>query len=103
MLEVPFEVVRPVIESDASNLLEFYSKEDRAFIVPVYQYRKYQCYKLSVYSLLNKQALLLSDGTQVSWSLSIVKREASEDSIIDTEICFRVGLGSNTEIVGVII
>ena len=99
MSEVPFEVVKPVIESNASNLMEFYSRDDGAFIIPVYQYRKHQGYKLSVYSLLNKSALLLSDGTSVSWSLSLVKRNSSEDSIVDTEICFRVGLGLNIRIV----
>ena len=100
MSEVPFEVVKPIIESDASNLLEFFSEKDGAFIIPVYQYRKHQCYKLSVYSLLEKPALLLSDGTLVCWSLSIVKRDASEDSIVDMDICFRVGLGLNVKIVG---
>ena len=100
MSEVPFEVVRSVIESDASSLMEFYSKEDGAFIIPAYKYRKHQYYKLSVYSLLDKPALLLSDGTLVSWSLSLVKRDTSEDSVVDTEICFRVGLGLNIRITG---
>lgn len=99
MSEVPFEVIKSVIESNASNLMEFYSRDDGAFIIPVYQYRKHQGYKLSVYNLLNKPALLLSDGTSVSWSLSLVKRNSSEDSIVDTKICFRVGLGLNIRIV----
>lgn len=78
-------------------LKEFFSKEFGAYIVPVSLYKRISRVRLAVISLLKQDYIFVGEGVY-AWTLSIMKRPLDEESVVDWEICYRVGLSKYAKV-----
>ena len=86
-----FETIKEVFTRHDDVLGEYFNSELGAYVIPVYQYKKHPGLKTAVHTLLDEDYIFVGEDVY-AWTLSIMKRLLGEESAVDWEICYRVGL-----------